>query len=383
MHHLWKLLLPAVLLSACMAFVKKDEASGAAGTVSSEKLRFRVDTLLTGLEVPWGMTFLPNGDMLFTERDGELRLVRGGKLHPDPIGGVPEVRAKGQGGLLDIELHPNYAQNGWIYLSYASPAQPGEEGDGSNTALMRAKLNGHQLTEQQVIFKARPNYSAAHHYGGRIEFDREGYVYLSLGDRGGTFDNQTLANHRGKVVRLRDDGSIPEDNPFFAREGAMKEVFSWGHRNPQGMALNPATGELWEHEHGPQGGDEVNIVRKGNNYGWAAITFGIDYDGSVISSDTARQGMEQPVLYWVPSIAPCGMDFVTSDTYAPWKGNLLVGSMKFRYLKRLEISGDKVTHQETLIDGIGRIRAVEEAPDGYIYLAVEGPGMIVRLVPVN
>jgi len=346
----------------------------------SEKLDFKVDTVIDGLKIPWGMVFLPNGDMLFTERGGELRLYQNGKLHPDPIANVPEVLAKGQGGLLDIELHPDYEENGWIYISYSS-----EEGDekGAQTALIRARLQDHALVDKELVFKAYPNVNTAHHYGGRIVFDEEGYLFLSVGERGKRELAQDLDNYHGKVLRMNDDGTVPDDNPFVKTRNAMPEIWSYGHRNQQGMAMDPSTGLIWEHEHGPRGGDEVNIIQKGVNYGWPTITYGINYNGTIITKDTVKAGMEQPVIFWRPSIAPCGMDFVESEMYEPWKGNILVGSLKFRYLKRLEIKDKEVTHQETLLENIGRVRAIRQAPDGYVYVAVEGPGMIIRLVPVN
>ncbi|GAB4416305.1 MAG: PQQ-dependent sugar dehydrogenase [Bacteroidia bacterium] len=351
------------------------------GDVESEELNFRVDTLLTGLKVPWGMAFLPNGDMLFTERKGEVYLYSQGKLNPKPIAGVPEVLAKGQGGLFDIQLHPNYTENGWIYLAFSSPAEEGEEGKGSNTALMRVRLKDHSFYDHELLFKASPNYETNHHYGGRIAFDKAGYLYLSVGDRGGHEEVQDLKVQRGRIFRLYDDGRIPEDNPFVGQDSVFAGTFSYGHRNPQGMVLNPWTGEIWAHEHGPKGGDELNIVRAGLNYGWPAICFGINYDGTILTPDTARAGMEQPITYWVPSIGPCGMDFVTHERYGAWKGDVLVGSMSFRYLVRCEVDGNSITHREILLNGIGRVRAITQAPDGYIYIATEGPGMILRLVP--
>lgn len=368
-------------LMACLGLAFVGHPLRPASVIPSEKLSFKVDTLLSGLKVPWGLVFLPNGDMLFTDRGGELRLVQEGRLHPDPIMGVPEVKAKGQGGLLDIELHPDHAENGWIYLSYSGLAQGGEEGKGANTTFVRARLKDHALVDMQRIFKASPNYPQSHHYGGRIEFDRDGYLYLSVGDRGGRDEVQDLSNHRGKVFRLHDDGSIPEDNPFVGTRKAQPEIFTYGHRNPQGLAMNPVTGEIWEHEHGPKGGDEVNIIRKGNNYGWPEITYGVNYNGTIITKDTVKAGMEQPVIFWRPSIAPCGMAFVDSDKYPGWENNLLVGSLKFRYLKRCEVVGNEVVHQETLLENIGRVRAIRQGPDGYLYLAIEGPGMIIRLIP--
>lgn len=374
----------AVLTAFAFVHLNNDLINGDDSLIESEQLTFRVDTVATDLEIPWGMAFLPNGDILVTERKGTLRLIQDGQLHPDPIGNVPEVRAKGQGGLFDLELHPNYAENGWIYISFASTAKPGEEGEGANTELVRAKLKDHSLVEIESIFKASPNYKKTQHFGARIEFDRQGYLYLSVGDRGGRDEVQTRANYRGRVLRFHDDGSIPKDNPFITDPTAKPEIFSYGHRNPQGMSMNPLTGDIWEHEHGPQGGDEVNIIKGGNNYGWPVISYGINYDNSILTEEFAREGMEQPVLYWKPSIAPCGMDFVESDLYGPaWKNNLLVGSMKFQYLNRCEVQDNRIIHQEKLLEGMGRVRVVRQAPDGYIYVGLEGPGRVVKLVPVT
>lgn len=369
------------LLIALVAVASLAAMAQTGPVVSTEQLRFRVDTVLSDLEVPWAMAFLPNGDMLFTERGGDLHIVRDGKLYPLPLAGGPEVLAKGQGGLLDLELHPDYETNGWIYLSFSGPAEEGEEGNGANTSLIRVRLQGNRLADHEHIFKASPNYGTRHHYGGRIVFDREGYLYLTLGDRGGRDEVQDLSNYRGKIVRLHDDGRIPQDNPFVGVAGARPEIFSYGHRNPQGMDRHPETGELWAHEHGPKGGDELNIVRAGLNYGWPVISYGINYDGTIFTEDTARAGMEQPVTYWVPSIAPCGMAFVNSERYGDWQGDILVGSLSFRYLVRCELEGNTVTQREVMLENLGRVRAIEEGPDGYIYVAVEGPGMIVRLIP--
>jgi glucose/arabinose dehydrogenase len=377
-----KQIIGAILLFSLLGFCQMNEPVFQGGLIESEVLKFRVDTVVDDLKVPWAMVFTPDGDMIFTERGGELLVLEKGTAKPREISGVPAVRAKGQGGLLDLELHPQYEENGWLYLSYSAPFATGEEGEGANTALMRARVSeDYQLVDQEVLFKASPNYKKGQHFGGRIEFDREGYVYLSVGDRGGRDEVQSLANYRGKIYRLYDDGRIPTDNPFYNEPGAQKEIFSYGHRNPQGLAIHPETGEIWEHEHGPRGGDEINIVRKGHNYGWPVITYGINYNGTIITEDTVKEGMDQPVHFYRPSIAPCGMDFVDSDLYGEWKGNLLIGSLKFRYLKRVVLDGETVTHQETLLEGMGRVRAVRQAPDGYIYLALEGPGQIVRLIP--
>ncbi len=347
------------------------------------KIDFNVETVVTGLSMPWATAFLPNGDMLVTERAGKLRLVKDGKLDPVEITGLPKVFYRGQGGLLDVVLHPDYAKNGWIYLSYSSPKAEGEEGEdnGANTALMRAKLKDHALTDVQVIFKALPNVRSTPHFGGKIVFDKKGYVFLSLGERGKQDAAQELSKDQGKVVRLHEDGKIPADNPFVKTPGAKPEIWSYGHRNPQGMVMHSSTGVLWEHEHGPQGGDELNIVEKGKNYGWPLITFGIGYDNSIISKDTARAGLEQPVTYWKPSIAPCGMDFITSDKYKGWKGDLLVGSLKFNYIQHLVVRGNKVLSREIILEKIGRVRDIRQAPDGFIYVVVEDKGSVVRVRP--
>lgn len=351
-------------------------------TITSEKQRFTLSTVATGFKIPWAMAFLPGGDLLVTDRGGELYVISGvteNRLQTEPVAGVPKVLAGGQGGLLDLELHPDYDTNGWIYLSYVSPKQKGESGRGGNTALMRARLKDNQLIDRQLLFKAQPNYRSKRHYGGRIAFDADNHVYLTVGDRGNRDKVQRLDNYLGKVYRLHDDGTVPDDNPFNAVDNAVSATWSYGHRNPQGMALHPDTGKLWAHEHGPKGGDELNLIIGGKNYGWPSITYGVNYSGTAITDQQAKDGMEQPVTYWVPSIAPCGMSFVNSDQFPAWKNNILVGSLKFAQVRRLELDGDNVVHEETLLDGIGRVRAIEQGPDGNIYIAVEGPGRIVRL----
>ncbi len=341
---------------------------------------YEIETVVTGISVPWGMVWLPDGDMLITSRSGDLYRFSDGSLS-DPIAGLPEINAFGQGGLMDIELHPDYEENGWIYISYSSPEGGGS---GANTAIMRARLEGNSLTDQEVLYKAEPNTTRGQHFGGRIEFDNEGYLYFSIGDRGNRDVNpQDLTRDGGKIYRLNDDGSIPQDNPFVDQSGAVDAIYSYGHRNPQGMAMHPETGQIWTHEHGPRGGDEVNLIEPGKNYGWPIISFGINYNGTEFAEDTARAGMEQPEWYWDPSIAPSGMDFITSDTYPEMRGHLLVGSLKFNYLVLCEIEDNsKVTSQQILFEGIGRVRNVKQGPDGYIYVATEGNG-IVRLVPAG
>lgn len=335
------------------------------------------EVLVVGnLQNPWGMAFLPDGSILTSEKAGKLILYKNGQ--EIQINNLPDIYVRGQGGFMDVKLHPNYKKNGWIYFSYSSSEG---ENSGGNTAIMRAKLDGNQLTDKQLLYKGTPNTKKGQHWGSRIEFDNEGYLYFSIGDRGNRDENpQDIKRDGGKIYRLHDDGRVPNDNPFVNKSGAKKAIYSYGHRNPQGLIKNPYTGEIWNHEHGPRGGDEINIVKKGMNYGWPVITYGINYVGTKITDETTRPNMEQPLYYWVPSIAPSGFTFVTSDKYPEWKGNLLVGSLAFQYLERLELKNNKVVYREKLLDGIGRVRNVRQAPDGFIYVAVEGKG-IFRLDP--
>tara|TARA_R110000868_G_scaffold88088_2_gene245733 strand:+ start:2471 stop:3595 length:1125 start_codon:yes stop_codon:yes gene_type:complete len=341
-------------------------------------VNYKAELVVSDLNIPWGMAFLPDGSMLVTEKSGELyHIINGVK---NKIEGMPEVYVRGQGGLMDIELHPNYKENGWIYISFASSEG---EGEGGNTAIMRAKLDGKSLVEKEILYKASPNSTKGQHFGSRIEFDNNGYLYFSIGERGNRDVNpQDITRDCGKIYRLYDDGRIPEDNPFVNEPSAKKAIYSYGHRNPQGLIKHPITGEIWEGEHGPQGGDEINIIHKGKNYGWPVISYGINYDGSSFTDITAKEGMEQPFFYWVPSIAPCGMAFVTSDIYPNWKGNLLVSSLKFNYIERLVIDNNKVIKREKLLEGIGRVRNVRQGSDGYIYAGIEGKG-IIKIVPTN
>jgi glucose/arabinose dehydrogenase len=347
--------------------------------IQSEVQKFIVEDVITDLEVPWGIEFLPNGELLISERKGELiRLTKDKeKLY---VRGLPQIFAKGQGGLMDLELHPEYKKNGWLYLAYSSPNK--EDSTIANTAIMRARIKNNKLVNNEIIFKAIPDTKVRRHWGCRMEFDKEGYLYFSVGDRGNRDDNpQSLNNHCGKIHRIHDDGSIPEDNPFVNVPGAMPSIYTYGHRNPQGVCMHPITGQIWTDEHGPKGGDEINIIEKGKNYGWPVISFGINYDGTLFTTDTAKVGMEQPVLYWVPSIAPCGMTFVKGDRYPNWKNNILTGSLRFEYLHRVVLDGEKVVHQEKLLEDIGRVRNVEMSSDGFIYVAIEKPGKIVKLIP--
>lgn len=341
-----------------------------------EIINYTTEVVVPNLDIPWGMVFLPDKSMLITEKSGELIHFKNGKK--TSIEGLPEIYVRGQGGLMDIELHPDYNENGWIYFSYASPEG---EGEGGNTAIMRAKLKDNKLVENQLLYKASPNTKQGRHFGSRLEFDNEGYLYFSIGERGNRDVNpQDITRDCGKIYRIHDDGQIPDDNPFINSPNAKKAIYSYGHRNPQGMIKHPKTGKIWIHEHGPKGGDEINIIQKGKNFGWPIVSHGINYSGTKFTDHTSLPGMEQPLFYWVPSIAPSGMTFITSDIYPEWKGNLLVGSLKFRYLERLELKNDKVVKREKLFEGMGRVRNVKQGPDGYIYVAMEGVG-IVKINP--
>lgn len=369
MFHKILTLLFVISLQACQA--QKD-----LNIQTPETINYTTELVVPELDIPWGMTFLPDGSILVTEIKGQLIHFKDGKK--TVISNSPDVYARGQGGFLDVALHPRYKDNGWIYFTYSS--KEGKE-DGGNTALMRAKLKDGQLTDKEVLYNGSPNTTKPYHFGSRIVFDNDGYVYFTIGDRGEHFVNpQDITKDGGKVYRLKDDGTIPQDNPFFSMPGAKKAIWSYGHRNQQGMVKHPTTGQIWTHEHGPQGGDEINIIRKGLNYGWPVISYGINYDGSILTDKKEMEGMEQPMYYYIPSIAPSGMAFIDSDIYGDWNGNLLIGSLKFQYLERLIIQDQKVTYREKLMVDMGRVRNVVMGPDGYIYVGVEGKG-IYKIVP--
>lgn len=336
---------------------------------------YTTELVVGDIAIPWGLTFLPDGSMLITEKNGQLFQFKDGVKQE--ITGMPQVYVRGQGGLLDVKAHPDYANNGWVYFTYASSEG---EGNGGNTTLARAKIKNNAITDFKVLYKASPNTTKGQHFGSRIAFDKEGYLYFSAGERGEENVNpQDITRDNGKIYRLNADGSIPTDNPFYNKENARKAIYSYGHRNPQGLIYNSATGEIWEHEHGPQGGDEINIIKKGADYGWPVVTYGENYDGTPITDERSRPEFEDPIFYWLPSIAPSGFELVTSDKYPELKGNLLVGSLKFLYLEHLVLDGKKITKREKLLEGIGRVRNVIQGPDGFIYVGVEGKG-IVKLI---
>ena len=347
----------------------------------SEEHAFRVVTVAEGLDHPWGLAFLPDGRMLVSERPGRLRTVTAGRLDPKPIAGVPRVRASGQGGLLDVALHPDFRENGWVYVSYAAGKRRN-----SGTEVARGRLRGGRLEDVEVLFRALPKSGGGRHFGSRLRFAPDGHLFISLGDRGNRHRAQDLGDHAGSIIRLRDDGSVPPDNPFVGVEGARHEVYTLGNRNVQGLAFHPGSGTLFAHEHGPRGGDELNVVQAGANYGWPVISYGREYlTGIPVGEGTRREGMVQPVHQWTPSIAPSGLTVYDGDRFPRWRGNLFVGALKFRLLARLVLDGKRVVHEEHLLEHrYGRIREVRTGPDGLIYLLTDAPapsGALLRLEP--
>jgi glucose/arabinose dehydrogenase len=376
---------------AVLIFVASMSAGVLGQTASRSAFHdYRVVTVVDALVQPWSIAFLPGGDALITERPGRLRILRQGKVLPQPVDGVPAVFHSGQGGLLEVMPHPNFATNRLLYLSYSKPGAADNE---SRTALIRGRFENDRLTQVEEIFDAVSK--GRGHYSGKIAFDRNGYLFLTLGDRQvppegnlETHPAQDLSNHHGKIVRLHDDGRVPVDNPFVNRTGVRPEIWSYGHRNVQGLAIHPETGDVWADEHGPQGGDELNLIQPGRNYGWPVIGFGVNYTtGLAIHSGTHRQGMEQPVRVWVPSIGISGMMIYTGDRFPQWRGNLFVGGMVGQRLSRLTLDGQRVVNEETLVQQRGRIRDIRQGLDGFIYLVTddrEGKATpILRIEPVQ
>ena len=337
---------------------------------------YTTELVVPDVEVPWGMVFLPNGSLLYTEKEGKLIRFQYGKKNE--ISGLPTTYVRGQGGLMGIALHPDFEQNNRIYFTMATA---NEDASGGNTGLYTALLIGNTLSDVKLLYKAMPDTKKGVHFGSRIIFDADGYLYFSVGDRGERDLNpQDITRDNGKIYRLNDDGSIPNDNPFVGVDGAKEAIYSYGHRNPQGLTIHPETGAVWAHEHGPRGGDEINIIEAGKNFGWPKITYGKNYSGTTITKNRSLPGMEQPFYYWLPSIAASGMAFVTGDKYPDWKGSILAGSLKKSYLERLTIRDNKVVAREKIAADIGRVRDVIMGPYGYIHIAVEYEG-IYRIKP--
>tara|TARA_B100002049_G_scaffold127839_1_gene94633 strand:+ start:3516 stop:4685 length:1170 start_codon:yes stop_codon:yes gene_type:complete len=347
------------------------------------KETFKVETFVDGFDIPWGMAFLPNQNLIVSDKNGNLWQVDYNKKKKTQIVGVPNVRNKGQGGLLDVQVHPDFINNHYIYLGFTSYLK--RRKNKTFTSIVRARLKNNSLIDQKIIYKADDIYysGVTVHYGTRIVFDKEGYLYFSIGDRGRRDQAQLLDYPNGKIHRLHDDGSIPTNNPFIQEKNAIKSIWTYGNRNPQGLAIHPVSSIIFETEHGPKGGDELNILSSGNNYGWPEITYGKNYSGTTITKYTHKKGMEQPVIHWTPSIAVCGIDFYDGELFKNWENNLLVSSLKFENLYRLEIKDNKVTEQEIVYRAGSRIRDVETGPEGFIYLALEDPGRIVRFIPIK
>lgn len=367
-----------LVLVGCLALTSLPTALGQ--TFSSDDVPFQLDTIATGLEHPWSLAFLPDGSLLVTERAGRLRMIRNGKLVPEPITGLPDLVVSGQGGLLDVLLHPEFANNRTLFLSYSHGDR-----DGMTTRVARATLEEKRLNNAEVIFEATPRSGKSLHFAGRMAFDETGHLYIAVGDRGEMDRAQDTSDDAGGVHRITIDGEPAPDNPELDNPRINDSFFTWGNRNIQGMTVHPDTGAVWTHEHGPRGGDEINILSAGTNYGWPEITYGIDYSGLPITMDTQKEGMAQPLHYWDPSIAPSGMAFYTGSQIPEWRGDLFVGALKMRKLVRLRIREGEVIEEEDLLTDLGaRIRDVRMGPEGALWLLTDAPeGKVYRLVPAQ
>ena len=375
---MFKILKKCLMIVIWFVFaIKAEDSDWDTRIVKTEKVSFQVETYADGFEIPWGMAFLPDNRMMVTDRIGDLWIVeKDGKDKVKVSGEIPNVRSKGQGGMLDVAVHPDFNTNSYIYLSFSDYSE-----NKSHTSLIRAKLVNNSLVNSQIIFRPEEKFFTKRslHFGSRIIFDDKGFIFFCIGDRGDRDLAQNLDMPNGKMYRIRDDGTIPIDNPFYYTKGAIKSIWSYGHRNPQGLALHPSTRQLWEAEHGPRGGDEVNIILRGHNYGWPVITYGKNYSGTIISKLTHHEGMDQPVFHWTPSIAVCGIAFYEGSQFPEWKNNLLATSLKYERLHRVELDGMNMVKDEIIFEAKSRVRDVEVGPDGIIYVALEDPGRIVKL----
>ncbi len=376
-------------IDALVQFIlSQEESTGAVKPappreLQSQDYNMQVDIVAEGLVVPWAIDFPDANTALITERPGRLRVLRDGVLHAEPIANTPVVLNEGQGGLMDVAIDPDYAENGWIYLAYSHALGTAEEKNRpSMTRIVRGKIVDHAWTDEEVIFEAQADHylKSRHHYGCRIVFDPEGHLYFSIGERGFQNHAQDLERPNGKVHRIHRDGRVPKDNPFVDTEDAVPTIFSYGNRNPQGLAVHPDTGAIWETEHGPMGGDEVNLILAGRNYGWPEITYGRNYNGQPVTDTEVQDGMEQPILYWKPSIAACGLAFHRGgDNFPKWHGHLLAGGLRFEEVKLLTVYENRILHSETIFKNYGRVRDVSVGPDGAIYIVLNGPDSVVRL----
>ena len=375
---MFKILKKCLMIVIWFVFaIKAEDSDWDTRIVKTEKVSFQVETYADGFEIPWGMAFLPDNRMMVTDRIGDLWIVeKDGKDKVKVSGEIPNVRSKGQGGMLDVAVQPDFNTNSYIYLSYSDYSE-----NKSHTSLIRAKLVNNSLVNFQIIFRFEEKFFTKRslHFGSRIIFDDKGFIFFCIGDRGDRDLAQNLDMPNGKIYRIRDDGTVPIDNPFYYTKGAIKSIWSYGHRNPQGLAIHPSTRQLWEAEHGPRGGDEVNIILRGHNYGWPVITYGKNYSGTIISKLTHHEGMDQPVFHWTPSIAVCGIAFYDGSQFPEWKNNLLATSLKYERLHRVELDGMNMVKDEIIFEAESRVRDVEVGPDGIIYVALEDPGRIVKL----
>jgi glucose/arabinose dehydrogenase len=341
-----------------------------------DESNYEMELIFEDENIIWSIEFFEDSSILAAVKSGSLfHYTNGEKIEID---GLPEIYLRGQGGLMDIIFHPDFKENNWLYFSYASEDK-GEKG--GNTTISRAKLINNNLVDLEVLYKASPNTRKGQHFGGRLAFDNENYLYFSVGDRGNRdIYPQDITLDGGKIYRINDDGSIPSDNPFFNNPNAKKAIYSYGHRNPQGMFKHPITGKIWTNEHGPRGGDEINIIKKGKNYGWPKITYGINYSGTTITKNKSLPEMEQPLYYWLPSIAPSSFEYISSDIYPNWKGSLLAGALVFKYIERIGLKNDKVVYRSKIAEVLGRPRDIKQGPDGFVYISIEGKG-IYKILP--
>jgi glucose/arabinose dehydrogenase len=377
MNNIFNLSVLLIILSnfSCAQDLKPID-SEADNSILVDESNYEMELIFEDENIIWSIEFFEDNSILAAVKSGKLfHYINGEKIE---IGGLPEIYLRGQGGLMDIVLHPDFKENNWLYFSYASE-DTGEKG--GNTTISRAKLINNNLVDLEVLYKASPNTRKGQHFGGRLTFDNENYLYFSVGDRGNRdVYPQDINLDGGKIYRINDDGSIPSDNPFFNNPNAKKAIYSYGHRNPQGMFKHPITGKIWTNEHGPRGGDEINIIKKGKNYGWPKITYGINYSGTTITKNKSLPKMEQPLYYWLPSIAPSSFEYISSDIYPNWKGSLLAGALVFKYIERISLKNDKVVYRSKIAENLGRPRDIKQGPDGFVYVSVEGKG-VYKILP--
>ena len=377
MNNIFNLSVLLIILSnfSCAQDLKPID-SEADNSILVDESNYEMELIFEDENIIWSIEFFEDNSILAAVKSGKLfHYINGEKIE---IGGLPEIYLRGQGGLMDIVLHPDFKENNWLYFSYASE-DTGEKG--GNTTISRAKLINNNLVDLEVLYKASPNTRKGQHFGGRLTFDNENYLYFSVGDRGNRdVYPQDINLDGGKIYRINDDGSIPSDNPFFNNPNAKKAIYSYGHRNPQGMFKHPITGKIWTNEHGPRGGDEINIIKKGKNYGWPKITYGINYSGTTITKNKSLPKMEQPLYYWLPSIAPSSFEYISSDIYPNWKGSLLAGALVFKYIERISLKNDKVVYRSKIAENLGRPRDIKQGPDGFVYVSIEGKG-VYKILP--